>query len=107
MVGELLIDLNPCNSATQDAGGCLDILGGFPAGHVGMTTFAALPAFDFFGTDIPDKISRQNIFSGFLGADFFHEPGLDERLQQIHGPLTRHAQGIPNFTGGHALFIAK
>ena len=81
MVSKLLIDLNPCNPATQDASGCLDFLGGFPVGHVGMTTLAALTAFDFFGTEIAHKISRQNILAGFLGADFFHEPGLDERLQ--------------------------
>jgi hypothetical protein len=106
MVSELLIDLNPCNPATQDASGRLDFRGGFPVGHVGMTTLAALTAFNFFGTDIAQKFSRQNILAGFLGSDFFHEPGLDERFQQIHGPLTGHAQGIPNFTGGHALFIA-
>ena len=78
---ELVVHFYPRDAAAQDAGGRLDILGGFPVSHVGVAAFAALATFHFFGTDIAHTISRQNILAGFLGADFFHKPGLDEWLQ--------------------------
>ena len=49
----------------------------------------------------------QNVMPGLSTTDLLDEPSLDQRTQQTHRALSRHAQRGPNLVRGHAAVVTQ
>jgi hypothetical protein len=73
LVGDLSLGLAPA----QPPGGRFDFLSSFPMGHVGMTAFTALTAFDFLRANIAHIKPYARIYwPDFLVPMRFTKPAL-------------------------------